>query len=120
MVLWYLYRYIFGTPLGWLFIVVLVFLLGCCVMGVVDFKSKKKPLAPESDGEELSREREEIIRFLEVEMQGSFEVSYFDGAFQIFTTPDTEITDEAIYKKLRTRFPQRGFGLHRTLHRQSS
>ena len=111
----FFFYYLFGSPWGWLFLVVMIFLIGCCVMGVVDFKKKEKQLSPSLDVDHTD-EIQKIREFLGSELDGTYDVSYFDGAFQVFTTPNSELDDEMLYKKLRLRFPQHVFGIHRTLH----
>ena len=116
MIRFYIYYFLFNSPWGWLFFIVMVFLLGCCVMGVVDFKKKKEELAPSLDADEKEAELQKVREFLDTELDGSFDVSYFDGSHQVFTTHDLPMDDTSLYKALRNRFPQLVFGIHRTLH----
>lgn len=97
-------------------LIILATLVACCAMGIVDFARKAKPLAPESADDDLADTQEKVRRFLTTEINGLFEVSHFDGAFQVFTTSDQPISNEELYKALQKKFPRRVFSFHRTLH----
>lgn len=117
-IFYYLWYGVFSSPTGMFMLVLLLVLICGCVMGVVDFRGKKKPRDPEQKPDEQKREGKltSIRNFLQDEVTGKFEVSYFDGAYQVFTTPDFELSNEELYRKLRMRFPQGVFSMHRTLN----
>lgn len=115
--IYYLFWWMTSNPWGCAILMILAVLLGCCAMGVVDFAKKSKPLEPDhNDDIDLGETEDRIKEFLSSETTGEFNVSYFDGAFQIFMSPDQPIGDEELYKKLQSKFPRRVFGFHRTLH----
>ena len=114
---YYLWYRFFYSPMGMFALVLLVLLVCGCVMGIVDFRSKKKPHVPTqgSDDQERDEKLNSIRHYLQEEVTGEFEVSYFDGAYQVFTTTDSELSNEELYRALRIRFPQGVFSMHRTL-----
>lgn len=120
----YIYYYIFygffRSPLGMVVLLLLVLMVCGCVMGLVDFRNKKKPTSSsladkKQDETERANKLDTIRGFLNDELDGKFEVNYFDGAYQVFTTVDFKLSDEELYRKLRLRFPQGVFSMHRTL-----
>lgn len=114
---YYLWYSFLSSPLGMFALAVLMLLVCGCVMGVVDFRGKKKLRTEEAKPDDLDREDRlhSIRHFLEEEFGQEFEVSHFDGAYQVFTRADSELSNEDLYRKLRMRFPQGVFSMHRTL-----
>jgi|GEM_PF-4300940 len=121
--LYYSLRYwIKSSPWGGLFFVIAVFLAGGAILGAVDFRKKEKRAELDLEDEPADRlaTLESVNEFLQHEVDGTFRVDHFDGAFQVFTIPNLPLTNEQLYQKLRLRFPSLVCMIHRSLQETQS
>ena len=118
---WNLRYWIGSSPWGALFFVIVVFLAGGAILGAVDFRKKKRQaeLDLEDGPEDRLATLQSVREHLQNQVDGEFRVDHFDGAFQIFTTPNLPLSNEQLYHKVRLRFPSLVFAIHRSLQPES-
>jgi hypothetical protein len=105
------------SPWGILIGVVLVFLVGTGITGLVDFRKRKK--LPHSsqvavETEDRDQRMQEISSYLKAEFAAEFEVSHFDGAYQVFAPADGAASDAELFRRLSLKFPATVFSVHHT------
>lgn len=105
-----------SSPWGSLFVIIVVFLVGGAVLGAVDFRRKPQESEPEPDQDPSVRLAtiQSVRDYIRTDFESSLRVDHFDGAFQIFATPELELSTEDLYQKLHKRFPSLVFMIHRS------